>query len=177
MLKDSKPPIFPSKSTHRTYTQVFKAQIVAACQHPGVSIASLVGRHGMNVNVVHRWLKECERNGCRCLRHRRSHVEFALTLVLAKDVASEYRKGLITGLSRWSGHDNLGDNIGLVLANFKHFRLLQDRELGLLDRVRRACSDHKYSCNCFQWVHFHPCWNHILAYWSSFRCTTPEVCM
>jgi hypothetical protein len=63
MLKDSEPPIFPSRRTHRTYTPAFKAQIVAACQHPGVSIASLAGRHGMNVNVVHRWLKEYERNG------------------------------------------------------------------------------------------------------------------
>jgi len=63
MLKDSEPPIFPSRRSHRTYTAAFKAEIVAACQQPGVSIASLAGRHGMNVNVVHRWLKECERNG------------------------------------------------------------------------------------------------------------------
>ncbi len=63
MLKDSEPPIFPSRRSHRTYSPAFKAQIVAACQHPGISIASLAGRHGMNVNVVHRWLTEYERNG------------------------------------------------------------------------------------------------------------------
>jgi transposase-like protein len=63
LLKDSEPPNFPSGRSHRTYTAAFKAEIVAACQQPGVSIASLAGRNGMNVNVVHRWLKEYERNG------------------------------------------------------------------------------------------------------------------
>ena len=64
MLKDSEPPIFPSRRGHRTYTPEFKAELVAACQHPGVSIASLAGRHGMNANVLHRWLREYERQGC-----------------------------------------------------------------------------------------------------------------
>ena len=66
MLKDSDHFVFPSRRSHRTYTPAFKAELVAACQQPGVSIASLAGQHGMNANVVHRWLKEYERNG----RHR-----------------------------------------------------------------------------------------------------------
>jgi transposase len=28
------------------------------------SIAALAGQHGMNANVLHRWLKEHQRNGC-----------------------------------------------------------------------------------------------------------------
>ena len=49
--------------THRTYTAEFKAQLVAACQQPGASIAALASSHGMNANVLHRWLKEHAHSG------------------------------------------------------------------------------------------------------------------
>ena len=58
MLKDSPPAIRSTHRTHRTYAPEFKAQLVAACQRPDISIAALAGQHGMNANVLHRWLKE-----------------------------------------------------------------------------------------------------------------------
>ena len=64
MLKDSEISIHSGRRTHRTYTPQFKAELVAACQHPGASIAALAGQHGMNANVLHRWLKEHQRSGC-----------------------------------------------------------------------------------------------------------------
>lgn len=64
MLKDSQTPIHPTRRTHRTYTREFKAQLVAACQQPGVSIAALATSQAMNANVLHRWLKEHARSGC-----------------------------------------------------------------------------------------------------------------
>lgn len=64
MLKDSEISRHSSRRTHRTYTPEFKAQLVAACQQPGTSIAALAGQHGMNANVLHRWLKEHQRSGC-----------------------------------------------------------------------------------------------------------------
>jgi transposase len=42
----------------RTYTPEFKAELVAACQQHGASIAALAGQHGMNANVLHRWLSD-----------------------------------------------------------------------------------------------------------------------
>lgn len=63
MLKESEIPVFSARRSHRTYSPQFKAELVAACQVPGVSIAALAGRHGMNVNVLHRWLREYERHG------------------------------------------------------------------------------------------------------------------
>lgn len=66
MLKDSPTAVTSTRRTHRTYTPEFKAQLVAACQQPGVSIAALAGSHAMNANVLHRWLKEHARSG----RHR-----------------------------------------------------------------------------------------------------------
>lgn len=64
MLKESDTTTYSTRRTHRTYTREFKAEMVAACQQPGVSIAALASSHAMNANVLHRWLKEHERSGC-----------------------------------------------------------------------------------------------------------------
>lgn len=58
MLKEPQTPRYAVRRTHRTYTPQFKAELVAACQQPGASIAALALQHGMNTNVLHRWLKE-----------------------------------------------------------------------------------------------------------------------
>ena len=58
MLEDSQPTRTAVRRTHRTYSAQFKAEMVAACLQPGASIAALALQHGMNTNVVHRWLKE-----------------------------------------------------------------------------------------------------------------------
>lgn len=63
MLKTSEISSASSSRRHRTYSAQFKAELVAACQQPGVSIAALAGQHAMNANVLHRWLKEHERSG------------------------------------------------------------------------------------------------------------------
>ena len=62
MLKDSEISNYSTRRTHRTYSPEFKADLVAACQHSGVSIAALAGQHGMNANVLHRWLREHQRS-------------------------------------------------------------------------------------------------------------------
>ena len=64
MLKDSETPRYATPRVHRTYSPAFKAQLVAACQLPAASIAALALAHGMNANVLHRWIKEHERSGC-----------------------------------------------------------------------------------------------------------------
>jgi transposase len=42
----------------RFYSPELKLQIVAACAQPGASIAGLALQHGINANIVHRWLRE-----------------------------------------------------------------------------------------------------------------------
>ena len=64
MFKDSDIARYTARRTNRTYTPAFKAELVAACQQPGTSIAALASSHGMNANVLHRWLKEHARSGC-----------------------------------------------------------------------------------------------------------------
>ena len=63
MLKEIEISRTTARSSRRTYTADFKAQLVAACQQSGASIAALAGSQGMNANVLHRWLKEHANRG------------------------------------------------------------------------------------------------------------------
>lgn len=47
----------------RIYSAQFKAEMVAECLHGDVSLASLAVDHGMNPNVLHRWVAEHRRYG------------------------------------------------------------------------------------------------------------------
>ncbi|WP_142085544.1 transposase [Acidovorax temperans] len=38
--------------TRRAYSAQFKAELIAACQQPGASIAATAREHGMNANVL-----------------------------------------------------------------------------------------------------------------------------
>ena len=46
----------PKSLIRRTHSSEFKAQVLAACQQPGASIAAVSLAHGLNSNVVHKWL-------------------------------------------------------------------------------------------------------------------------
>ncbi len=39
-----------------SYSKPFKAQIVQECLQPGVSMASVALRHGINANLVRKWI-------------------------------------------------------------------------------------------------------------------------
>ena len=58
MLKDSQAPRYSVPRTRRTYAPQFKAELIAKCLQPGSSIAATAREHGMNANVLHRWLRE-----------------------------------------------------------------------------------------------------------------------
>jgi len=40
----------------RTHSAQFKARVMAECGQPGVSVASVALSHGLNANLVRRWL-------------------------------------------------------------------------------------------------------------------------
>lgn len=42
----------------RAYSPELKSQVVAACRSPGASVAGVALAHGINANIVHRWLRE-----------------------------------------------------------------------------------------------------------------------
>ena len=117
MLKDSEISRQTTRRSHRTYTPQFKAQLVAACQQPSISIAALATQHAMNANVLHRWLKEHQLSG----RHQLlepdqrviSHIPpqtpafIPLTLPLVtpppggQEVKIELRKGALSVALTW----------------------------------------------------------------------------
>jgi transposase len=42
----------------RSYSLPLKLEVVGQCQQPGASIAAIALAHGINANIVHRWLRE-----------------------------------------------------------------------------------------------------------------------
>jgi len=46
----------PKPPIRRTHSPEFKAGVLAACHQPGASIAAVALAHGINANVVHKWL-------------------------------------------------------------------------------------------------------------------------
>ena len=47
----------------RRHSEAFKADAVAACLQPGVSIAAVALSRGLNANLLRRWVIEAERTG------------------------------------------------------------------------------------------------------------------
>jgi transposase len=46
----------PNTPIRRTHSAQFKAQVLAACRQPGASVSAVALTHGLNVNVVRKWL-------------------------------------------------------------------------------------------------------------------------
>ncbi|WP_232290855.1 IS66-like element accessory protein TnpA [Polaromonas naphthalenivorans] len=42
----------------RFYSPELKRQVVQTCAQPGASIAAVALQHGINANIVHRWIRE-----------------------------------------------------------------------------------------------------------------------
>jgi transposase len=68
----------------RWYTKAFKAQVVAACRAPGTSVARVSLEHGLNANLVRKWLRRAE--GA-LEGHARDAMRFVPVIAVASDVA------------------------------------------------------------------------------------------
>jgi transposase len=44
----------------RTHSDDFKANAVASCMQPGMSMAAVAMAHGINANLLRRWVREAE---------------------------------------------------------------------------------------------------------------------
>ena len=63
-MMTSKPAISTQlRRERRAYSVDFKAQIIHACHQPGASIAAIAQANDINTNVLHRWLREHDREG------------------------------------------------------------------------------------------------------------------
>jgi transposase len=55
------------KVVRRQYSAEFKAQVMAECEAPGVSVAKVARAHGINDNIVHGWRKLAREAGVAAL--------------------------------------------------------------------------------------------------------------
>jgi transposase-like protein len=46
------------KRSRRTHGEAFKAELVSACNEPGVSITGIALVNGINPNLLRRWMRE-----------------------------------------------------------------------------------------------------------------------
>jgi len=46
----------PNRSSRRVHSAEFKAQILAECRQPDASVSAVAIAHGLNTNVVRKWL-------------------------------------------------------------------------------------------------------------------------
>ena len=46
----------PNRSNRRVHSCEFKAQVLGECKQPGASVAAVAIAHGVNPNVVRKWL-------------------------------------------------------------------------------------------------------------------------
>lgn len=53
----------PNRSNRRVHSPEFKAQVIGDCQQRGASVAAVAVGHGLNPNVVRKWLagQNCKR--------------------------------------------------------------------------------------------------------------------
>ncbi len=51
---------FAGGRRRRRHSDEFKANAVAACQQPGVSMAAVAMAHGINANLLRRWVRDGE---------------------------------------------------------------------------------------------------------------------
>jgi transposase len=93
--------------TRRTYSDEFKAQVMAECEEPGASVATVAMSHGINDNVVHRW-RQLVREGRPMVAPapRREFVPVALTAAALSsgnghDIRVEIRRGATTITVSW----------------------------------------------------------------------------
>ena len=47
-----------NRPTRRFYSPEFKTQVTQECRQSGASVAGVALSHGVNANIVHRWLRE-----------------------------------------------------------------------------------------------------------------------
>ena len=64
-----------ARRRRRRYSAEFKSDAVAACQQPGISMASVALSRGLNANLLRRWVVEAEQAGSVRLSPRRAAIE------------------------------------------------------------------------------------------------------
>ena len=60
-------PTLPGRRRRR-HSQQFKNEVIGACRQRGVSIAGVALAHGLNANLLRRWVIEAEQSGTKSVK-------------------------------------------------------------------------------------------------------------
>ena len=92
----------------RRHSAEFKAEAIAACLQPGISIAAVALARGLNANLLRRWMVEAERSGTvpvaatNALESRHHFVPISLGASSAEAVIRiELQRGSGTVVIQW----------------------------------------------------------------------------
>ncbi len=86
----------------RAYSAQFKAQVVQECGRRGASVAGVALSHGINANIVHRWLRE--QGGGALLVQPLAHflpVTLDAPPIPSADIRVEVRRGMSAIVVSW----------------------------------------------------------------------------
>lgn len=92
--------------TRRRYSAATKAQVVAACNEPGASVAKVAMAHGINANVVHRWRQLAREEGIAVPAKAGEFIALplmapAIDAPMPADIRVELRRGPVTLTVTW----------------------------------------------------------------------------
>lgn len=108
--------------TRRRHDPEFKARVIAAGQHPGVSIAAVALANGLNANLLRRWIKDHREPSATRVPSRQNTAVVPITtgiipatrqtneLAKSGDIRLDLRRGEIAVQIAWpvSHADHLG---------------------------------------------------------------------
>ena len=92
-----------SRRQRRKHSKEFKAELISECQQPGVSLASVALAHGLNDNLLRRWVKEFSGEGKALPPAKlvRVKVESSQTLPSNSDIQFEIHRGATRIYINW----------------------------------------------------------------------------
>ena len=103
--------IVDGRRRRREHSAEFKAQVVAACNSPGVSIAAVAMAHGVNANLARRWVNDAEVHRACTSAEVATRGDAPTTFVplqlpppaqaVAEDIRLEVRRGATTISVSW----------------------------------------------------------------------------
>ena len=103
--------ISDGRRRRRTHSAEFKAQVIAACRRPGVSIAAVAMANGVNANLARRWVVGAEQGALAGTRVLASASGMAQTPAFvpvqlpstppAPDIRIELRRGATAITVHW----------------------------------------------------------------------------
>jgi transposase len=95
------------KRTRRKHDAEFRAQVIEACLHPGVSVAGVALANGLNANMLRKWVRE-QRHGNAAVEPRRELPAVSAAMVpvtvapgASADIRIDVRRGGTTVQLAW----------------------------------------------------------------------------